>query len=130
MNSTTYPSAPVLIVDDEQQILSSVSVTLNIAGINNLVLCQDSREVEKLLAQQKYSAITLDLYMPHVSGEDLLPIILQNYPDIPVVVVTGADDLQIAVDCMKAGAFDYLVKPVEKARLVTTVKHAIESSRV
>ena len=127
MSSARYPSDPVLIVDDERQILSSVSVTLNIAGINNLVLCQDSREVEKLLARQKYSAITLDLYMPHVSGEDLLPIILQNYPDIPVVVVTGADDLQIAVDCMKAGAFDYLVKPVEKARLVTTVRHAIES---
>ena len=122
---SSYPQLPVLVVDDEKHILSSVSVSLAIAGISNVVRCQDSQMVEQLLSQKSFSVITLDLYMPHISGQELLPFILQHHPDIPVIVVTGAHELEIAVDCMKQGAFDYLVKPVDKTRLVTCVKHAI-----
>ena len=64
--------------------------------------------------------------MPHLSGEELLSIISSEYPDIPVIVITGANDVETAVRCMKSGAFDYMVKPVEKSRLIGGVRRAIE----
>jgi DNA-binding NtrC family response regulator len=71
-------------------------------------------------------AILLDLKMPYISGDELLPTIVADFPDVPVIVITGADDVETAVNCMKSGAFDYMVKPVEKNRLLTGVKRAIE----
>jgi DNA-binding NtrC family response regulator len=68
----------------------------------------------------------LDLRMPHISGEELLPMITADYPEIPVVVVTGSNDVDTAVKCMQHGAFDYILKPVEKSRLIGGVKRAVE----
>ncbi len=64
--------------------------------------------------------------MPHLAGDVLLEQINTDYPDIPVIILTAIDDLSTAVECMKKGAFDYLVKPVERNRLVAAVKRALE----
>jgi len=64
--------------------------------------------------------------MPHVTGRDLLPRIVQEHPEVPVIVVTANAELDTAVQCMREGAFDYLLKPVEDARLVSAVRHAVE----
>ena len=126
MNKTKYPSLPVLLVDDEEQFLLSASFTLSSAGINNIVECQDSREVIQQLADQDFELIVLDMLMPYVSGSELLPKITQDYADIPVVIITAVTELETAVECMKSGAFDYLVKPVDDERLVTCIQRAIE----
>jgi len=68
----------------------------------------------------------LDLSMPHVSGEELLLSVTKDYPEVPVIVITGSNDVDTAVACMRTGAFDYMVKPVEKSRLISGVKRAIE----
>ena len=130
MDSAVQPTEPILVIDDEEPILYSVSTALSISGMTNVATCQDSREVKKLLRSQAFSVITLDLNMPYISGEDLLPHILEEYPEIPVIVVTGALQVETAVYCMKAGAFDYLVKPVDKSRLVTSIRHAIEHRQI
>ncbi len=70
--------------------------------------------------------VVLDLIMPNISGQELLPKIVQHHPEIPVVVMTAAQDVDTAVSCMKDGAFDYLVKPVEESRLVSSVNRALE----
>jgi DNA-binding NtrC family response regulator len=126
MTTSTYPHLPVLIIDDEMQALNSFETVLRSARINHCLHCQDSREVIPLLAKQEIEVILLDLRMPHMSGEQLLPIITCEYPQIPVIIITAADDVDTAVDCMKSGAFDYLVKPVEKTRLIAGVKRAVE----
>jgi DNA-binding NtrC family response regulator len=126
MSQTIYPQLPVLLVDDETQALTSFEVTLRSAGINHFIGCGDSREVMSVLGQQEIEIMLLDLWMPHVSGEELLRQITADYPDVPVVIVTGADDVETAVKCMKQGALDYIVKPVEKSRLVSSVKRGIE----
>ena len=64
--------------------------------------------------------------MPYLSGEELLPRILEIRPGLPIIVVTGNADVITAVDCMKNSALDYLVKPVESNKLVATVPRAIE----
>jgi two-component system nitrogen regulation response regulator GlnG len=122
-----HPSElPVLCIDDEPQLLQSVSITLRSSGIRQILTLEDSRQALPLLTEQEVGVIVLDLRMPHLSGQTLLEQITSNYPDIPVIIMSASDDLSIAVNCMKMGAFDYLVKPVERSRLVATVNRAIE----
>jgi DNA-binding NtrC family response regulator len=64
--------------------------------------------------------------MPHIGGRELLAQIREQYPDIPVIVVTGTTDIAVAVECMRLGSFDYLVKAVERSKLVGTVLRAME----
>jgi DNA-binding NtrC family response regulator len=108
------------------QALDSFELALRSANVNNFLRCQDSREVIPLLTEQEIAVMLLDLRMPHLSGEELLPEITRDFPHVPVIVITGADDVETAVKCMRAGAFDYIVKPVERSRLVGSVKTALE----
>jgi DNA-binding NtrC family response regulator len=126
MNESTYPHFPVMLVDDEEQALNSFEMALRSARMNHFIRCQDSREVMRLLREQEVEVMLLDLRMPHLSGEELLPMIGGDFPEVPVIVITGANDVDTAVKCMKAGAFDYILKPVEKNRLIAGVRRAIE----
>jgi DNA-binding NtrC family response regulator len=126
MTESIYPHFPVMMVDDEAQAINSFEMTLRSANMNNFLRCHDSRDVMSLLASQEIEVMLLDLKMPHISGEELLPMITVEYPEIPVVVVTGSNDVDTAVKCMQHGAFDYILKPVEKSRLIGGVKRAVE----
>jgi DNA-binding NtrC family response regulator len=126
MNASLYPSLPILMVDDEIQALDSFETALLFASINNIIRCQDSRDVMPLLSRQEVEVMLLDLSMPHVPGEELLSIVTKDFPEVPVIIITGLNDVETAVACMKSGAFDYMVKPVEKSRLISGVKRAIE----
>ncbi len=127
MSPIKFPASPILLVDDEKSFLHSLSITLRSNSINNLETCSDSRKVIDLLSNHKYQLILLDLFMPYVSGEELLPRIKSEFPGIPVIILTAIDKVDSAVKCMKAGAFDYLVKPVSEEPLVTCVRKAIEN---
>jgi DNA-binding NtrC family response regulator len=126
MNVSLYPGLPVLMVDDETQALDSFETALLLASINHIIRCQDSREVMPLLSSQEIEVMLLDLSMPHISGGELLPLVTKDFPEIPIIIITGSNDVETAVECMKSGAFDYMVKPVEKSRLISGVKRAIE----
>jgi DNA-binding NtrC family response regulator len=115
-----------MMVDDEEQSLNAFEMALRSTRMNNFVRCQDSREVMSLLSGREMEVVLLDLRMPHVSGEELLPMIISDFPEVPVIIITGANDVETAVKCMKHGAFDYMVKPVEKSRLIGGVKRASE----
>lgn len=130
MSETVYPEFPVLIVDDEENALESFEVTLNSCGIENIVLCPDSRKVMSLLKTRKFEIVMLDLTMPHITGEELLPLIVQDYPDTPVIIITGDIEVETAVKCMQTGAFDYMVKPVEEERLISGAQRAIDHTRL
>ncbi|HEO70629.1 MAG TPA: sigma-54-dependent Fis family transcriptional regulator [Candidatus Hydrogenedentes bacterium] len=116
----------VLIVDDEREAIEGCQFTLEANGITNTVGCDDSRQVLALFEERNIGVVLLDLSMPHISGEDLLERIHNRFPDLPVIVVTALDEVSTAVRCMRAGAFDYMVKPVEESRLVAGVRHAID----
>jgi len=126
INQIQYPSIPVLLVDDEIEILKSYSIALRTGGIKNLICCQDSRDVLRILSRQKIGAILLDLTMPYISGKKLLHLITRDFPEIPIIIITGNDEVDMAVQCMKLGAFDYMVKPIEKSRLLSALRRVIE----
>ena len=122
-----YPSFKVLIVDDEEPFIRSLSIALErSAGINNLTRCQDSREVMGILSQGGFGLVLLDLNMPWLSGDKLLSSIIEEHPDVVVIIISGINQIEPAVRCMKLGAYDYFVKTNEEDRLVMGVNRAIQ----
>ena len=130
MSRGEIPELPVLLVDDEPTVLSSMEKILKSAHFDNLRTCSDPREVLPLLEQQEADAILLDIAMPHLTGDLLLKQIHQLYPHIPVIIVTASEDIDMAVACMKEGAFDYMIKAVEPNRLISGVQRAVEIRRL
>jgi two-component system nitrogen regulation response regulator GlnG len=127
MNGTRLP---ILIVDDDQLVINSTTGSLIAEGLTNIIECLDSRRVDKILDQQPIGVILLDLMMPHVSGQEILENVSMNHPEIPVIIVTAVSEIDLAVQCMKLGAQDYLVKPVEKSRLISTIRRALEMREI
>jgi DNA-binding NtrC family response regulator len=128
MNSEDKPRKPILIVDDEESILLAMDTVLRMAGYNNIILCDDSRLAMGLVEQHGAEVVLTDLTMPHLGGRQLLAAITTEYPDIPVIVITVSDDTDTAVQCMKTGAFDFIVKPVNPGRLTTAISKAEQFS--
>jgi DNA-binding NtrC family response regulator len=120
------PGFCVLVVDDEDYVRSSVEAALKSAGISDVASASDPIEAMEILATRDVGLVLLDLTMPIMAGEELLLRIREEQPGAAVVVITGNRDIEKAVECMRAGAADYLVKPVERERLVSTAKRIIE----
>jgi len=113
-------------VDDEPEILVAVDTTLRMAGFDNIITISDSRDVIRQMEREIPALILLDLNMPHINGGRILKIIRKTWPRVPVVVLTGTIEVDTAVRCMKIGAMDYVIKPVEEERLIKAVKQALE----
>jgi DNA-binding NtrC family response regulator len=122
-----FPEDPILLVDDEPSWLHSLAFTLEYTGnYQNLVICNDSRELIGMLRCRRVGLVLLDLVMPHIGGEDLLVQVVREFPDVPVIVLSGLNQLETAVRCMKLGAFDYYVKTTEPDRLLGGIQRALE----
>lgn len=126
MTTKQQHAIPILLVDDEESWLKSLSITLKAAGASRIVTCSDSRQVADQLAAKDIGLVVLDLTMPHISGQELLAQIIERHPDMPVIIVTGVNDIETAVDCIKSGAMDYFVKTEEMDRLVSGVIRTLE----
>ncbi|RMG01525.1 MAG: response regulator, partial [Nitrospirae bacterium] len=128
MRLSEFGDAGVLIVDDEKETLRSFSLLLKTAGLKNIITLEDPREALPVIRKNMIATVILDLRMPYLPGAELLRMIKGEAPQIPLIIVTASSELETAVECMKEGAFDYIVKPVEKERLLTSVKKALELS--
>lgn len=117
----------VLLVDDEENSSKIMLLTLKQAGISDIATITDSRLVAGFLDEHNVALVLLDLHMPDLSGIELLGMIRRDYTDVPVIMVTGSNELETALECMKLGALDYLVKPVESNRLVACVKNVLNT---
>ncbi|MBF0383051.1 MAG: sigma-54-dependent Fis family transcriptional regulator [Magnetococcales bacterium] len=126
MSTSKSNILPVILVDDEEEVLFGSSVLLKTFGISSVITMLDGNELLPYLAHNECGVVVLDLLMPKISGLQLLPEIIQRHPEIPVVVMTAAQNVETAVTCMKEGAFDYLVKPVEESRFISSISRAME----
>lgn len=121
-----YPANPVLLVDDEEEILASLRLTLALAGITNAILCSSGSAALDIAQDREVEAILLDVLMPGRKGDDILEELLNAQPDLPVIMVTGVDDVDLAVSCMRKGAYDYIRKPADSERIVSALTRAFE----
>ena len=132
MNTETsiHPIHPILVVDDDEQTLVSISIALRSAGYDNVRVSLDSREASVMIERESFSLLILDLMMPNVSGQEIISRCASHPGRPPVIVVTGSTDTRDHDDTVAAGAVAYLVKPVDRERLITAVKRAlVRSSR-
>ncbi|MBI5556056.1 MAG: response regulator [Deltaproteobacteria bacterium] len=114
----------VLIVDDEEVICDTFSRLLIYAGYE----CQtaaNGREALKLLEQQEFSLMLSDINMPVMSGIDLLRKTVEKYGDLAVLMISGVDDRDVAINCLEIGAYGYIIKPVQMNELVINVANAL-----
>ncbi len=115
----------ILLVDDDTDFLEEVRLILQAETRCEVVTLSNSGAVLNELARGGYSVLFMDWIMPELTGADLLPIITRNYPTLPVIVMTGVSDLETAVRCMKGGATDYLTKPLDRPRIISTLTNTL-----
>ena len=117
----------ILLVDDEQDFLDSLERGLFISGFRNIQAESDPRKAAFLFQQGESIDIALiDITMPGMSGIELLDIIRSSSPTTECIMVTAVDNACLAVSCMKKGAFDYLLKPLNMEELLVVILKALE----
>ncbi len=121
----------ILVVDDEPYFLDTVRRGLAHAGFRNVAVESDpTRALSRIEEGNAVDLVLLDVNMPEMDGVTLLSHIRGLCPDIECIMVTAVNDTRIAVDCIKKGAYDYLMKPVTREDLVFTVSRALERKRL
>ena len=118
-------STEIMLVDDEPGLLRAASRALALDGLGPVLECADGHAALGLMEARAIGAMVIDLSMPGMGGQELLGRVRADYPDVPVIVMTGSGDLQVAVQCMQQGAVDYLAKPVPDERLCSAVRRAL-----
>lgn len=124
--NTAGKERTILVVDDNADFLDEVRLMLASNGHQDVSLLNSGRDVIHRVELGDIAVILMDWMMPEVSGADLLPVLIQRFPHIPVIIMTAVNDVQTVVGCIKQGAFDYLTKPVDVNRLLSGISKAFQ----
>ncbi len=119
-------SAQLLVVDDDRGVRTALRVNLSKAG-HTVTLATNADEALQALRSSPYDLVITDVKMPGETGLTLLGRVREAWVDTPVIVMTGYGSVEDAVSAMKAGAADYIIKPVEKAELLLLVDRALQT---
>lgn len=117
--------ARILVVDDENHVRSMIGASLERQGYD-VQLAASGREAIELLETDSFDLVLTDIVMQDGNGIFLLDRIHGRLPHLPVVMVSAVHDISVAIDAMRRGAYDYLLKPFEREHLVATVVRALE----
>lgn len=128
MISAELKNCPILLVDDEQSELDAYSLLLTSMGIRHVVTENDSRRVCARLAGMQSPIVFLDLNMPYMTGQDVLRELKVKHPQVPVIIITANSEIETAVECLRLGAHDYLVKPIDLKMFSSALRNALEIS--
>jgi DNA-binding response OmpR family regulator len=110
----------VMIIDDEESLRSTLTRILRAAGIDSSAV-SDGRQAINLL-NDEYHLVFLDIHLPQMDGIETLRGIRHKFPKLPVIMLTGHGSLQSAVDSLRLGATDYLLKPIDPEVLVARTR--------
>ncbi|HDR15691.1 MAG TPA: response regulator, partial [Desulfobacteraceae bacterium] len=119
----------ILVVDDEKAIRDGCERLLTAKGYL-VVTAEDGRKALDILEKTPVDIMLLDLKMPGIAGEEVLEIVRENYPHIPVIIITGHGTLDTAVECMKRGAYDFVAKPFQVDQFLLTINRAADKIRL
>lgn len=123
----TEEAITIGIIDDEKNIRRSLRMVLEPEGYR-VWEAADGREAKRVLASEGADALLLDLKLPDIDGLELLTVLREARPGLPVVIISGHGTLTHAVAATKRGAYDFLEKPLEKEKLLVTLRNALEVS--
>ena len=119
----------VLVVDDEKIIRDGCRRVLTEKGFQVLT-SENGVQAMEMLSSEDVDIILLDLKMPVMSGEEVLDRVTVQYPDIPVIIITGHGTIDTAVHCMKKGAYDFVTKPFQIDQFLLTINRASDKRRL
>jgi putative nucleotidyltransferase with HDIG domain len=119
----------ILVVDDEQFIRDILADFLSMEGFD-VKTAQDGIEAEKELKAARFDLVISDLKMPKMGGLELLGVISQRYPSTLTVIMTGFGTVETAIDAMKQGAYDYILKPFKVEEIVHIVRRGLDKQRL
>jgi DNA-binding NtrC family response regulator len=121
----------ILVIDDEQHFLDSVRRVLNTAGFQDVAIETDPANVIAIFERgDPIDLALIDVSMPGISGIEVLDSIMRTSPDTECLMITAVNDAKIAVQCIKKGAYDYLLKPISRDDIVLAVNRALERKRL
>jgi len=119
--------AKILVIDDEKSIRNTLKDILE-AEEHEVVTAEDGPTALELFGENKFEVVLCDIKMQEMDGIEVLAKILELPQDVPVIMISGHADIEIAVDAIKKGAFDFLEKPLDLNRLLITIRNALERS--
>ena len=123
-----------MVVDDEADVRKAVSLALTKSGYQVVEADDGKKAVEVISSDDNplmVDVIICDVRMPNVNGVEAIAYFRRHYPALPIIVLTGFPDVQLATSLLKQGVADYVVKPVERDKLVAAVESAMKQySRV
>ena len=121
----------ILVVDDERDFIDSVRRGLVTAGFKNVTTETDPHRVAEMFTKGvMFDVVLIDITMPGMNGIELLEVIRSNSPRSECIMVTAVDEARVAVQSIRKGAYDYLVKPISKEDLVSSLNRALERKRL
>ena len=118
----------IMIVDDEESIRKALRLTLTKTGYDVVEADDGEKGIEAIGADDNplmVDVIICDIRMPKINGLEAIAYFREQYPSVPVLVLTGYPDIQLATSLLKQGVVDYLVKPVDKDALMAAVERAM-----
>jgi putative nucleotidyltransferase with HDIG domain len=124
------PNDRILVVDDEETIREIVSSMLGGAHFQTRQAASGIEALSILESGDEFDLVLSDLMMAEMDGIALLERAKERYPDMPIVMVTAVHDIQVALQALRNGAYDYLLKPFEREQLLATVRRALENRRL
>ncbi|UCH64512.1 MAG: sigma-54-dependent Fis family transcriptional regulator [Ignavibacterium sp.] len=117
----------ILIIDDEIQICESMKMILDYEGYS-VVYSTDALEGLKKISQNNFSALLLDIQMPEMSGFEVLKKVKESNIDLSVIIISAHGSVENAIKATKLGAFDFIEKPIDRDKLLLSVRNAVEQS--
>jgi len=121
--------ANILIVDDERSIRNSLKDILEHESYS-VETAENGFMALDILKQKNIDLVLCDIKMPQMDGIELLENILQHYPSISIVMISGHGDIETAVNCIKKGAYDFIQKPLDLNRILVTVRNALDKTKL
>ena len=115
----------ILVVDDEQGIRQVLQDVLGDEG-HQVVTVEDGFQALEILEKEAVDLVILDVWLPNMGGIDVLKRVRGGWPDIEVVVISGHANINMAVQAVKIGAFDFLEKPLSLEKTITVVENALK----
>ncbi|MDB2572932.1 sigma-54 dependent transcriptional regulator [Schleiferiaceae bacterium] len=117
----------ILLIEDEEAIRRVLKkILLEEDESNDIHEAADGKQAIEVFGDGAWDLVFCDIKMPHMDGVEVLERMMAINSEVPVIMISGHGDINTAVDCLKKGAFDYLPKPPDLNRLLSTVRHALE----
>ncbi len=120
----------ILVIDDDQAVLNYLNIFLLQDGTFDVTTLSNSTKAFDMLKAGDYDLLLLDMDMPEVTGLDILKVIHEEGIDVQTIVLTGVEDISLAVAAMKLGAVEYLTKPVDNDRLLNLMHETLAQRRI